>query len=67
MMDKNLAAFTPAEHPYPAYVSINERGAMVEITVRSPVQSDGRCGTVSAMSMTREEFKALLDQANVAL
>lgn len=66
-MDKNLAAFTPAEHPYPAYVSINERDSMVEITVRSPIQSDGQCGSVSAMSMTREEFKALLGQAIVAL
>lgn len=62
-MDRNIAAFTPVEHPYPQYVSINDRDGLIEITVRSPADADDNCGPIAAIRMTREAFKALIDEA----
>ena len=62
-MDKNLSAFTPCEHPYPQYVSINVRDGAVAISVRSPPDADGNCGSTSEMRMTPEQFESLVHEA----
>ena len=68
-MDRNIAVFTSASHPYPEYVSINERDGLIEIAVRSPATGpdSSHCGATSAMRMTREQFAALLKEANERL
>lgn len=58
--DKNIAAYTPSGTSYPAYVSINERDGQVEITVRSPADADGNCGSTSAMKLSPHEFAGLI-------
>ncbi len=65
-MRKNLAAFTPVEHPYPPYVSINrEEDESVSITVRSKSTIDGisgfpKEGGTSIIFMHESELKKLL-------
>jgi hypothetical protein len=63
-MDKNLAAYTSPAHPYPEYVSINERDGAIEIAVRSPPSGPNMetCGTTAAAHMTRERFSAFLKE-----
>ena len=59
---KNLAAFTPVEHPYPAYISVNmddDDPEIVSITVRSSAASNGECGSVSCIKMRLADFHTL--------
>lgn len=66
-MSKNIAAYTIPGITYPEYVSINERGDLVEITVRNPAAPDGTCGATAAINMTRHEFSRLIAEASVWL
>ena len=66
-MSENITAYTAPGASYPPYVSINERGDLVEITVRSPATPEGHCGATSAMTMNRDDFDRLVAEANVWL
>lgn len=66
-MSKNITAYTSAGVTYPEYVSINERGDLVEITVRHPAAPDGTCGATAAINMTRHDFGRLIAEACVWL
>ena len=65
-MSENLAAFTPVEHPYPPYISINrEDDGNISITVRSsrklhPVTGFYEEGNTSSISMHESDLKKLL-------
>jgi hypothetical protein len=67
MNDKNIAAYTAPGVTYPGYVSINERGNQVEVTVRSPASPTGECGLTSAVSMDRDQFDRLVAEASIWL
>lgn len=58
---RNLAAYTTPNVPeYPQYVSINREGDQVLITVRSPRDSDGKCGSTSTATLSLLEWRSLL-------
>jgi len=57
---KNIAAFTPPGANFPPYVSINDVGNGVEITVRAAAGADGSCGVSANMTLTYEQFSALM-------
>lgn len=60
MERKCLGAFTPPGSWYPPYISINETDAGVEITVRAERKEDGSCGEMVSMTISSEEFQALV-------
>ncbi len=56
-----LAAYTTPNVPeYPQYVSINREGDQVSVTVRSPRDSDGKCGSTSIATLSLLEWRGLL-------
>ena len=55
-----LAAWTAPGCNYPSYVSINQEGDQVEITVRSEYTAGG---TTASVNLTVDEFQALLSDA----
>lgn len=60
-----LSAYT-ADTPhagYPAYISVNQHDNTVEVTVRSTVRSDGRCGDSGLISLSLEDFRAVFTEA----
>lgn len=59
---KNLAAFTPATHPYPPYVNVSRHVDHngVRITVRSPANEDGSCGSTSFIDLNSDEYRKIL-------
>lgn len=61
---RNLAAFTAFNCDYPAYVSINTASdGSVVISVRSPKNDDGSCGTYAALRLTDCQFLSLMTDA----
>lgn len=50
----NIFARTALTPVYPQYVSINERGGGVEITVRSPASGQA-CGPSAAATISKDE------------
>lgn len=71
-MNRNIAAWTSPDAVYPQFVSINwttdNYDKKVEITVRDRMDSNGKCGGVVSMQMSKQEFALLLLEAmkNVA-
>jgi hypothetical protein len=61
MDQKHIAAFTAFNCDYPAFVSINtDSDGAVLISVRSPKNDDGSCGTYAAIRLTDDQFGNLM-------
>ena len=58
---KYITAHTPATHPYPPYINVSRNDDMkgVRITVRSPANPDGSCGSVSFIDLSNAEYHKL--------
>lgn len=62
-MRKNLAAHTSSVFTgYPSFFSVNtvEGSDDVEIILRSPETSEGRCGDTSSMKMSAADFRKVV-------
>jgi tRNA(Phe) wybutosine-synthesizing methylase Tyw3 len=59
----NLAAHTFAGFNYPAFISINQDGGEVTVTVRSCAHHDGSCGDSAHITLDRELFAELIAEA----
>lgn len=63
----NLSAFTPIEHPYPPYVSINrEEDGRVSIAVRSKADGEN-CGATSVIHLSAVQAVQLFSEAQMAI
>ncbi|RWP69548.1 hypothetical protein [Mesorhizobium sp.] len=58
-MDRNIAAFTAFAGHYPPYISINEAGGAIEVSIRS-AEKDGDAGSWASISLTKEQFDSLI-------
>lgn len=58
MTNKTLTAFTPVgyEGGYPPYFNVSLKGSEVVITVRGPVDKEGKCGETVSMTMSPTQF-----------
>lgn len=58
MTNKTMTAFTPTEYKgfYPPYFNVSLKGGEVVITVRGPVDKDGKCGETVSMTMSPTQF-----------
>lgn len=59
-MRNSLFAYTPERYPYPAYISVNDTGSGVEITVRAPQKDDGSEGDTAVITLPYDVYKRLL-------
>lgn len=67
-MPNNIFAFTALGSGYPEYLSINENGGLVQITVRcpaTPANANGMaylaCGDCACMTLPHDQLPALIE------
>lgn len=69
-MQKNLYAYTATSHPYPEFVSINEDGGNVTITVRGAAQpgphSGNDCGPYASVALPADQLDAMATALRIA-
>lgn len=56
---KNIYAHTEPGGSYPGFISANEAGPHLSVTVRSPRGDDGACGAIGAIELSPGEAEAL--------
>lgn len=69
-MQKNLFAYTANTHPYPEFLSINEDGGKITVTVRGPARpgefSDKDCGPDATIVLPADQLDALVTALRIA-